>query len=98
VLAVWNYVPPDQAGVPQTVTLHFRGLRLKRCLISRLDATHGDFHAVYERMGLPRYPTQTQIRELTKAADFGPSEARRLRNAELTLTLPAHGMAVIELK
>jgi hypothetical protein len=49
-------------------------------------------------MGLPRYPTQTQIRELTKAADFGPSEARRLRNAELTLTLPAHGMAVIELK
>jgi len=98
VLAVWNDAAPDQAGAAKTVTLRFKGLKSKRSLISRLDAAHGDFHAVYEKMGSPRYPTEAQIQQLTKAAEFGPSEARRLRNAELTLTLPAHGLAVIELK
>ena len=98
VLAVWNYAPPDHPGVTKIVTLRFRGLRLKRSLIYRLDAAHGDFHAAYERMGSPRYPTEAQIQQLTKATELGPSEARRLSNAELTLTLPAYGLAVIELK
>jgi xylan 1,4-beta-xylosidase len=85
VLAVWNYAPPDQAGEAKTVTLRFKGLKLKRSLISRLDAAHGDFHAVYEKKGSPRYPKEAQIQQLTKAA-------------EVTLTLPAHGLAVIELR
>ena len=80
------------------MTLRFKGLKSKRSTISRLDAAHGDFHAAYERMGSPRYPTQAQIHHLTRAAESGPSEARRLRNAELTLTLPPRGLAVIELK
>lgn len=97
-LAVWNDAPPERAGAAKTVTLRFKGLKSKRSLISRLDAAHGDFHAVYEKMGSPRYPSEAQIQQLTKAAEFGPSEARRLGNAELTPTLPAHGLAVIELK
>jgi len=98
VLAVWNYAPPDQTSAARTVTLRFKGLKLKRSLTFRLDAAHGDFHAAYESMGSPRYPTEAQIQQLTKAAESGPSEARRLSNAVLTLTLPAHGLAVIELK
>ena len=98
VLAVWNYAPPEQAGAAKTVTLCFKGLNSKRCSILRLDAAHGDFHAVYESMGSPRYPTGAQIEQLTKAAGLGPSETRRLSHAELTLTLPAHGLAVIDLK
>jgi xylan 1,4-beta-xylosidase len=98
VLAVWNYAPPDQPGAAKTVTLRFKGLKPKRSLISRLDAAHGDFHPSYEKMGSPRYPSQAQIQQLTKASELGPSEARRLRNAELTLTLPSYGLAVIELK
>jgi xylan 1,4-beta-xylosidase len=98
VLAVWNYAPPEQAGAAKTVTLRFNGLKSNRSLISRLDAAHGDFHAAYEKMGSPRYPTEAQIRQLTKAAELGSAEARRLKSAELTLTLPAQGLAVIELK
>ena len=98
VLAVWNYAPPDQRGSDKTVTLRFKGVKSKRSLISRLDAAHGDFHAAYEKMGSPRYPTAAQIRQLTKAVALGPPEASSLRNGELALTLTPHALAVIELK
>ena len=98
VLAVWNYAPPEQPGADKTVTLRFKGLKSKRASISRLDAAHGDFHAAYEKMGSPRYPTEAQIRQLTKASELGPSEALRLNNAEIKLTLPTYGLAVIEIK
>jgi xylan 1,4-beta-xylosidase len=97
-LAVWNYAPPDQLGSPRTVTLHFKSTKAGYASISRLDREHGDFHSVYEKMGSPRYPTQTQIQELRGAAELLDPETRKLKNDELTLTLPAHGLALIELK
>lgn len=99
VLAVWNLVSPDQPGSPKTVTLRFDGLGKKqRAYISRVDRDHGDPHPAYEKMGSPRYPTQVQLQELRKAAKLPPPESRDLKNGELTLTLPANGLAVIELK
>ena len=98
VLALWDYAPPDQAGSPRTFVLRFRNAEAKVALISRVDRDHGDVHPVYERMGSPRYPTGTQIAELRSAAELPKVETRELKNGELTLTLPAHGLAVIELK
>jgi len=49
-------------------------------------------------MGSPRYPTQTQILKLRKAADLAPQEPRSLTNGELTLTLPSYGLALITVK
>jgi xylan 1,4-beta-xylosidase len=98
VLAVWNYAPPDQAGSPKTISLSFKSTKVKQALISRVDSEHGDVHPAYEKMGSPRYPTQKQIQELRQAAELPSPERQELKNGALKLTLPAHGLAVIELK
>jgi xylan 1,4-beta-xylosidase len=98
VLAVWNYAPPEQTGSAKAVSFHLKGTKATQALIWRVDGDHGDFHAAYEKMGVPRYPTQAQIQDLRRAAELPPPEAYRIRKSDLTLTLPAHGLALIELK
>ena len=98
VLALWNYAPPEQPGAPRTVVLHFKDAKLKRAMISRVDPEHGDVHALYEKLGAPRYPTQTQIEQLKKAADLPAPERQALKNGYLTLTLPSYGLALVEVK
>jgi xylan 1,4-beta-xylosidase len=102
VLAVWNYAPPDDAGTPagspKHVTLRLQGTNAKHALISRVDVTHGDIHPLYEKMGSPKYPTQKQIQELQRAADLPAPEDSKLEHGEITLTIPVHGLAVIEFK
>ena len=99
VLAVWNYASPGELGSPKTVTLQLKNAKARRASISRVDGDHGDFHAAYEKMGSPRYPTQAQIEDLRRAANLPASgRSSKLKDNQLTLTLPAHGLAVIELK
>jgi len=97
-LAIWNYAPPDQTDPTRNVTLRFKNANPRSAAISRLDHEHGDFHSVYEKMGSPRYPTPAQIQELRRASELPEPEALKLKGDELTLTLPAHGLALIELK
>jgi xylan 1,4-beta-xylosidase len=98
VLAVWDYAPPDQTGTPRTFILRFQNATAKLAVISRVDRDHGDVHRAYEKMGSPRYPTPKQVAELRRAAELPSPETRELKNGGLTLTIPAHGLAVIELK
>ena len=103
VIAVWNYGPPVEAGsaeggTQRTVTLRFKGHSAKHALIFRVDGKHGDPRPVYEKMGLPRYPTAAQIEALRSAARLPAPESRDVHDGELTLTLPSHGLAVIEVK
>ena len=98
VIAVWNYAPPGIAGVPKRVTLRFKGIRVHHASISRVDTEHGDVHSLYEHMGRPPYPTQQQIAALRQGAQLRAPEKSKLRNGELTLTLPSYGLAVIEVK
>ena len=98
VLALWNYSPPGEVGPPKMIRLQFKGPELEQAVIWRVDNEHGDFHAVYEKMGAPRYPTQTQIAELRKAAQLPPAEDRLIKDRQMILSLPSHGLAVIELK
>jgi xylan 1,4-beta-xylosidase len=98
ILAVWNYAAPDQTGSPKTFRLRLNGAKVHRASISRVDQDHGDFHSTYEKMGSPSYPTQAQILQLRQATDLFRPENQRIKNNELTITLPPHGLAVIELK
>jgi xylan 1,4-beta-xylosidase len=99
VLAVWNYAPPGaETGTSQTITLRFQNVRGQHALISRVDHEHGDVRPAYEKMGSPRYPTQSQIKDLRTAAELPTPETRKLKNGELTITIPAQGLALIELK
>jgi xylan 1,4-beta-xylosidase len=87
-----------ETGSPETVTLRFKGHSATHVLIFRVDGEHGDARSTYEKMGSPRYPTEAQIEALRSAARLPAPESRDLHNGELTLTLPAHGLAVIEVK
>jgi xylan 1,4-beta-xylosidase len=98
VIAIWNYAPPEHAGAAKTVTLHFQGGRYKRALVSTVDPDHGDVHSIYEKMGSPRYLSQTQIQQLKQAAELPPAAARNLKGGELTLTLASYGLAVVEVR
>jgi len=98
VLAVWNYAAPEEAGSPKTISLRLENTKVSRALISRVDRDHGDVHSTYEKMGSPNYPTHQQIQELRQAAELSGPEEQPITNREFKLTLPAHGLAVIELK
>jgi xylan 1,4-beta-xylosidase len=98
VIAVWNYAPPEHAGAPKTVTLQFPGGHYKHALVSAVDPDHGDVHAMYEKMGSPRYLTQAQIQRLKQAAEIPPAAKANLKGGDLTLTLPSYGLAVIEVR
>ncbi|HKS72831.1 MAG TPA: hypothetical protein VJQ82_06500 [Terriglobales bacterium] len=97
-LAVWNYAPPNEAGSARTFMLQLKGTRASKATISTVDHDHGDVRPAYRKMGSPQYPTQAQIEQLRKAAMLPPPETRNLKNDELTITLPAQGLALIEFK
>jgi xylan 1,4-beta-xylosidase len=98
-LAMWNLFPPGESGNAKTFTLRFEGTgKHSRASISRVDSDHGDVHSAYEKMGSPANPTPAQLEILRKAAVLPAPEGQKLKNGELTLTVPAQGLAVVELK
>jgi xylan 1,4-beta-xylosidase len=96
VLAAWNYSPPEEAGTTKTLTLHFKNTSPAKATIWRLDADHGDVHRRYDEMGQPRYPTASQVEALRLAAQLGSPEQHDITAGDLTLTLSAHSLVVIE--
>jgi len=97
VIALWNYELPDQTGQVRNIRLRLKNTQARHAVIWRIDADHGDFHAAYKKIHEPSYLTPAEILELRAAAVINP-ETRDLMNGELTLPLPAPGLAVIELK
>jgi xylan 1,4-beta-xylosidase len=97
VLAVWNYAPPAEDGSSKTVTVRFKNTNARQAVIWRVDSAHGDLHPLYKKMGEPRYPTPSQVQDLRKATELS-AERNEIKDGELTVVLPAHGLAVIEVK
>jgi xylan 1,4-beta-xylosidase len=98
VIAVWNLFLPEEKGEARNFTLTFKGAGRRHAWISRLDAGHGSLLEAYSGMGRPAYPTKTQLEALRKAAQLAPPEKISLRKNEVELTLPAQGLALIELR
>jgi xylan 1,4-beta-xylosidase len=99
VVAVWNLIPPDQTGTAKSVVLRFKNVGgARHASISRVDRGHGDPHLAYEKMGSPVYPTQAQLQKLRDAVEIGPPEIQELNGGELSVTLPANGLAVIGIR
>ena len=87
VLAVWNYAPPEQAGMMKTFHLKIENTKARKATISRVDGEHGDVHAAYARMGSPRYPTQREIQELQTAGQLPPPEEAKIQHGQLDFEL-----------
>ena len=98
VLALWNEFLPEEAGEEKQIKVIVKGLPgVHRAMMTRLDADHGSVLKAYGAMGKPAYPTQAQIEQLRRAANLAPPEALQLRQGQFTTTLPAHGLALIEI-
>jgi len=96
-LVVWNLLPPEENGSPKTVMLHFKGLNgSSTARITIVDPEHGSPLPAWEKMGQPAFPTLAQIETLRKAAALPAALSRPLENGTVTLTLPAHALALIE--
>ncbi len=97
VIALWNLIEPGLTGPDKSFHLDLRGVSPQAvATIRRVDARHGDTLAAYKQMGSPRYPTEDQIKQLRQVADLGKSGSEKLDQGGLTVTVPASGLAVIE--
>ena len=97
-IAVWNLLLPEETGAPMTVTLRFRcAENAGSAHVTILDAEHGSPLPAYARMGSPRFLTQAQIRTLREAAAMPATQTLPLSDGALTLTLPPHALALVEL-
>jgi xylan 1,4-beta-xylosidase len=96
VIALWNYADPGPGGTPTTTSLRLQHVAARSARLWRLDADHGDAGGEYVRMGSPTYPTRAQLAQLIKASELPPAKAVAIRNNGLSVTLPPHGLAIIE--
>ncbi|MFZ0632621.1 MAG: glycosyl hydrolase family 39 [Acidobacteriaceae bacterium] len=102
VIAAWNLVEPGQGasgedGPTKTEMFELKDVKAARAEIRRVDDAHGDTLDAWKKMGSPKYPTEKQVEALQKVSDLGPPETVAIRNHQLTVTLPAMGLAVIEI-
>ena len=102
VIAVWNYASPGETGPAREWTLELRGLEAMRyASIFRLDDEHGSALTAWEAMGKPDFPSREPQQLLREAGRLQAPEIRQLGAGDpgaLTLTLPPHGLALIEIR
>jgi xylan 1,4-beta-xylosidase len=97
VMALWNEFLPEETGEEKQIKLVVKGMPgVQRAVMTRLDTNHGSVLNAYAAMGKPVTPTQAQIKELRRAANLGPPETLQIRQGQITLTLPPHGLALVE--
>jgi len=97
-IAVWNLFLPEETGTPKTIPLRFRGAGdAGSAHITIVDPEYGSPLPAYERMASPRFLTEAQVRTLHDAAALPPAQTQKLNQGALTLTLPPHALAPVEL-
>jgi len=98
VVALWNYADPGATGPTKTLTLDLRGTTAGAAKLWRVDPEHGSTLEIWKRMGSPASPTLAQERELRDAAAAEPPETVPITSGKLQVTLPAPGLAVVEIR
>lgn len=98
-IAVWNYAEPEEAGAPMQISLALKDLGpLNKVLIHQLDRDHGSALTMWEKLGRPDFPSREQLKQLREAAVMPPPRIQTIKgpNATLNLTIPAHGLMLVE--
>jgi xylan 1,4-beta-xylosidase len=97
VLAAWNLAEPGTTVGAKSITLKFQGIKGNGAVsISRVDPTHGNVLAAYDKMGAPTYPSQEQLKQLREVERPETPEVLHLQDGSFTLVVPAQGLAVVE--
>lgn len=109
VLALWNYAPPvgetasytpgEPTGSPKHFKLHVKNLADgAHATVWRLDETHGNAVALFNRMGRPDFPSRGQIVQLRKAGQLAAPEQFDVHEGKFEVDIPPQGLAVVELR
>jgi xylan 1,4-beta-xylosidase len=97
VLAAWNLAEPGVSAPAKSITFTFQGIKSNAAVsISRVDQTHGNVLAAYDKMGAPVYPSQEQLRQLREVERPEPPRVEHLHGGSFTLEVPVQGLAVVE--
>jgi xylan 1,4-beta-xylosidase len=97
-IAVWNLTPPGESGPEKTFIIRPSQHTQSTAQVWLVDDQHGDARSSYQAMGSPRYPTEAQIERLKKSAELPGPSALAMKDGELTVRVPAHGLALIEIR
>jgi xylan 1,4-beta-xylosidase len=97
VIAAWNYSAPEDPGKPMNARIQFRGAHAGQARITTIGPLQGSPRPAWEAMGKPASPTREQIVQLQRAAQLPAAETRPITGNGLDLTLPPHGLALIEI-
>ncbi len=108
VLALWDYAPPTgtgpdytwpkgPTGPPKTFTLDLKHVAPNASVeVLRVDEDHGNVLKAFDAMGRPPGDLMpAQVQKLREAGAMAPAEHLHLHDGKLTLTVPAHGLAVL---
>ncbi len=97
-VAIWNLVDPGQMGSPRTFQLDFKNVPPNAAVsISRVDETHSNTLAIYQRMGSPRYPTEQQVATLNSSSALPTPEIRHLKAGQIELQLGPNALFLLEI-
>jgi xylan 1,4-beta-xylosidase len=101
----WHYHDDDVAGPEAAVTISIEGLGLKQGQAKlrhfRVDATHSNAYAAWQRLGSPAAPTAAQYKQLEAASELAPLEGAPASvdvadgRASLKLALPRQAVSLI---
>jgi xylan 1,4-beta-xylosidase len=100
VVAVWGKIvpPEEQPSGDDVVRLEFKGLAFKHSArVTVVDDDHGSPLPLYKKMGSPQFLTRSQIEELRAAASLPAAKTMPLQGSTLTLRLPSHALALVEI-
>jgi xylan 1,4-beta-xylosidase len=99
ILALWNLAQPEEHGTAKSIEIKIKGSGPRRgATISRVDPAHGSVLPAYEAMGRPVSPTSDQLRALRRAGALGPEETQSFDAGRLVVSVPPHGLALLELR
>lgn len=100
VIAIWNYVEPDQKGSVRKFHLVFENMPLAGAELSetRVDEDHSNTLAAYRGMGSPRYPTEAQVQKLNAMTTLEPPKIRALKSKDVDLELGPNALVLLEVK
>jgi xylan 1,4-beta-xylosidase len=98
VVAAWNLAEPGASVPAKTFSFSVKGVKGNAAVrIERIDHEHGDVLAAYDKMGAPLYPSKTQLQQLRDVEKPDAPQVEHLHGGSLTLTVPAQGLAVMEI-
>jgi xylan 1,4-beta-xylosidase len=98
VIALWNFAPrAGGAGGARQVALKLAHIDGATASVQTLDPEHGNLLVAYEKMGAPRFPTQSQLAELRAAAKLPAPVTHAIEAGTLSVDVPATSLVLVTL-